>query len=157
MEGLDTELILAVAASLVLWGLFSARLEALDLSAPIVFVVIGLVLANSPVSAIDVHVHSETMRSLAEVTLALLLFSDAARVNLRVLRRDAGVPMRLLFIGLPVTIAVGTGLAVLLFPDLDPWAAAVIAAAVAPTDAALVAPLDEHENVPLRVSIRHKC
>ncbi len=85
----------------------------------------GFVLANGPVSAIDVHVQSESLRNLAEVTLALLLFSDATRVNLRVLRRDAEVPIRLLFIGLPLTIAVGTGIAVLLFPDLDPWAAAV--------------------------------
>ncbi len=82
MHGLDTELIVAVAGSLVLWGIFSARLAALNVSAPIAFVFLGFVLANRPVSAIDVHVHSETLRSLAEVTLALLLFSDAARVNL---------------------------------------------------------------------------
>jgi sodium/hydrogen antiporter len=148
---LDTELIVAVAASVVVWGIFSARLEALNVSAPIAFVILGLVLANRPVSAIDVDVHSETLRSLAEVTLALLLFSDAARVNLRVLRHDAGVPLRLLLIGLPLTIALGTAIAVLLFPDLDPWAAAVIAAAVAPTDAALGAQVVEDRHVPQRI------
>ena len=151
MHGLDTELIVAVAASVVLWGIFSARLEALNVSAPIAFVVLGLVLANRPLSAVDVHVRSETLRSLAEVTLALLLFSDAARVNLRFLRRDAGVPIRLLLIGLPLTIALGTAIAVLLFPDLDPWTAAVIAATVAPTDAALGAQVVEDRNVPQRI------
>jgi sodium/hydrogen antiporter len=109
------------------------------------------VLANRPLAAIDVHVQSESLRSLAEVTLALLLFSDAARVNLRVLRHDAGVPLRLLLISLPLTIALGTATAVLLFPDLDPWAAAVIAAAVAPTDAALGAQVVEDRHVPQRV------
>ena len=136
MESLDTALIVAVAASLVAWGLVSAKFESVNISAPMAFVAIGLVLANDPLSAIDVNVRGDTLRSLAEITLALLLFSDAARVNLRVLRHDARVPVRLLVIGLPLTIAVGTGLAVVLFPDLNPWAAAVIAAAVAPTDSA---------------------
>ena len=151
MESLDTALIVAVAASLVAWGLVSAKFESLNISAPMAFVAIGLVLANDPLSAIDVNVRGETLRSLAEITLALLLFSDAARVNLRVLRHDARVPLRLLVIGLPLTIAVGTGLAVILFPDLNPWAAAVIAAAVAPTDAALGAQVVEDTHVPARV------
>src|SRR5436190_23721079 len=99
------------------------------MSAPMVFVAVGLVLANDPVSAINVDVHGETLRGLAEVTLALLLFSDAARVNLRVLRHDAGVPIRLLLGGLPLTIALGTAIAVPLFPNFDPWAAATLAAA----------------------------
>jgi NhaP-type Na+/H+ or K+/H+ antiporter len=151
MESLDTGLIVAIAGSLVAWGLVSKRLEALNISAPMAFVALGLVLANDPVSAIDINVHGETLRSLAEVTLALLLFSDAARVNLRVLRHDSGVPLRLLVVGLPLTIAIGTGLAVVLFPDLNPWAAAVIAAAVAPTDAALGAQVVEDKHVPSRV------
>ena len=54
---------------------------------------------------------SEALRSLAEITLALLLFSDAARVNLRVLARDAAVPARLLFLALPLSIALGSGIA----------------------------------------------
>jgi NhaP-type Na+/H+ or K+/H+ antiporter len=151
VESLDTGLIVAVAGSLVAWGLVSKRLETLNVSAPMAFVALGLVLANDPVSAIDVNVHGETLRSLAEVTLALLLFSDAARVNLRVLQHDRGVPLRLLIIGLPLTIAIGTGLAVVLFPDLNPWAAAVIAAAVAPTDAALGAQVVEDKHVPTRI------
>ena len=149
MESLDTGLIVAVAASLVGWGLVSAKLKSFNVSAPMAFVAIGLVLANAPVSAIDVDVHRETLRSLAEVTLALLLFSDAARVNLRVLRHDArradcgscSSDSRSRWRSAP-------RLAVLLFPDLDPWAAAVIAAAVAPTDAALGAQVVEDTHVP---------
>jgi NhaP-type Na+/H+ or K+/H+ antiporter len=150
-HGLDTELLAVVAGSIVAWGLVSARFERLDLSAPIVFVALGLVLANEPLSVVDVNVRSEGLRSLAEITLALLLFSDAARVNLRGLRRDAGISARLLMVGLPLTIAFGTVLAVVWFPDLDPWAAAVIAAAVAPTDAALGAQVVEDRHVPQRI------
>ena len=82
-HGLDTQLIMVVAGSIVAWGLVSARLERLDVSAPMVFVGLGLVLANEPLSVVDVNVHSEGLRSLAEITLALLLFSDAARVSVR--------------------------------------------------------------------------
>jgi Sodium/hydrogen exchanger family len=106
-----------------------------------------LVLANDPVSAIKVAIDSETLKSLAEVTLAPLLFSDAARINRRVMRHDAGVPRRLLVGGLPLTIALGTAFAVLLFPDLDPWAAA----AIAPTDAALGAQVVDDQHVPGRI------
>jgi sodium/hydrogen antiporter len=151
MEVLDTELILILAGSLVVWALVSARFEALDVSAPMAFVVLGLVLANDPISAVELDVSSESLRSMTEVTLALLLFSDAARVNLRVLRHDTGLPVRLLLVGLPLTIALGTAVAVLLFPDLDPWAAAVIATAVAPTDAALGAQVVEDRHVPPRI------
>jgi NhaP-type Na+/H+ or K+/H+ antiporter len=147
----DTELILAIAASLVVWGLVSARLESVDVSAPMAFVAVGFVLANDPVSVIHVNLQSETLRTLAELTLALLLFSDAARVNLRVLRHDAGVPLRLLLGGLPLTIALGTAIAVVLFPDLEVWVAATIAAAVAPTDAALGAQVVEDPHVPRRI------
>ena len=90
----------------------------------------GLVAANPPLSLIEIDVGSETVRSVAEVTLALVLFTDAAGVNLQRLRADASVPLRLLLIGLPLTIAVGVALSLALFADLDPWVCAVIAAAV---------------------------
>ena len=110
---------------------------------------LGLVLANDPVSAIDVNVHGETLRSLAEVTLALLLFSDAARVNLRVLRqRRRRASCDSCSSGSRSPSRSAPPWPCVLFPDLDPWAAAVIAAAVAPTDAALGAQVVEDEHVP---------
>ena len=142
---------MVIAASLVVWGLVSARLTKIDISAPMFFVVVGFLVANDPLSLVEVDVHSETLKILAEVTLALLLFSDAARINTRVLHHDRGVPLRLLLGGLPLTIAFGTAVAVVLFPDLDPWAAAAIAAAVAPTDAALGAQVVEDRHVPQRI------
>ena len=93
---------------------------------------------------------SETLRLIVEVTLVLVLFSDASRVNLRGLRSDSGIPVRLLLIGLPLTIVLGFGVAALLF-DLDPWLCALIAAALAPTDAALGAPVVADRHVPMRI------
>ncbi|HLM63559.1 MAG TPA: cation:proton antiporter, partial [Acidimicrobiales bacterium] len=150
-HGLDTEVMAVFTAAVVVWSLMSARLDRLSVTPALAFVVIGLALANPPLSVIDVDVGSETVRSLAEVTLALVLFSDAARVDVRRLRADAGVPVRLLLIGLPLTVAAGVGLSLVLFSDLDPWVCAVIAAAVAPTDAALGAPILADRRIPARV------
>ncbi len=150
-QGLDTELLLILSACLVVWGLLSARLERLDISAPIAFVALGVIFENEPVALLHVTIRNVDLRSLAEITLALLLFSGAALVNLRELKRDAGVPLRLLFVGLPLSVALGAGLAILLFPGLNPWAAAVIAAAVAPTDAALGEAVTNDRAVPPRI------
>lgn len=149
-HGLDTQVLAVVAAGVIVWGLLSARLERLNVSAPIAFVVFGLVVANKPLSLVDVTVRGTGLRSVAELTLALLLFSDAARVGFQGLRHDTAVPLRLLVIGLPLTVAVGSGIAVILFPDINPWTAAVIAAVVAPTDAALGAEIVENPRIPRR-------
>ena len=70
-----------VAVCVVLWGLVSARFERANVTAPVAFVARGLIAANRPLSLIDVNVRSEDLRSMAEVTLALVLFADASRVN----------------------------------------------------------------------------
>lgn len=150
-HGLDTEVIAVFTAAVVVWSLASARLDRLSITPALAFVVVGLVVANPPLSLIEIDAGSETVRSLAEVTLALVLFTDAARVDLGRLRADARVPLRLLLIGLPLTVAATLGLGLALFADLDPWVCAVIAAAVAPTDAALGAPLMADRRIPARV------
>jgi NhaP-type Na+/H+ or K+/H+ antiporter len=113
-------------------------------------VVLGLVVANPPLDLIDLAPTSETVQLITEVALALVLFSDASRVNLGSLRADSGLPARLLLIGLPLTIALGFVAATLL-TDLDPWLCAVAAAALAPTDAALGAPVVADPHVPMRI------
>jgi sodium/hydrogen antiporter len=137
-----------VSACVVLWGLVSARLERWDVSAPMAFVVLGVVVTHGPTNIIDFNLHSSTIRGLAEVTLALVLFADASRVNVRALRADAALPARLLGIGLPLTIGAGAATAALLFRGSGLWVAAAIGAIVAPTDAALGASIMADERVP---------
>jgi sodium/hydrogen antiporter len=150
-HGLDTEVIAIFALAVGVWALVSAQLERLSITPALAFVAVGLLVANPPLSLVDIEPSSEHVRSLAEVTLALVLFTDAALVDVRRLRADSRVPLRLLLIGLPLTVAAGVGLALALFADLDPWVCAVIAAAVAPTDAALGAPLMTDHRIPARV------
>jgi sodium/hydrogen antiporter len=139
------------SACVIVWGLVSGRLERWDVSAPIAFVVLGVVVTHGPTALAHFSLHSSTIRSLAEVTLAVVLFADASRVNLRALRADAAVPVRLLGIGLPLTIVAGAGTAALLFGSSGLWVAAAIGAIVAPTDAALGASIMADKRVPAGV------
>jgi NhaP-type Na+/H+ or K+/H+ antiporter len=140
-----------VAGCFVAWGLAARRLERLQVSAPLAFVVMGLLVAHGPWAVVHVALHSSTLEQLAEVTLAVVLFSDASRVNLHALRADLALPGRLLCIGLPLTIAAATGAAVAIYGPSGWWIAAAIGAIVAPTDAALGAGILVDERVPVRI------
>ena len=145
---LNAAVVAVIATCVVIWGLISGRLERWDVTAPIAFVVMGVVATHGPLTLVHVNLHSSTIRSLAELTLALVLFVDASRVNLRALRSDAVVPARLLGIGLPLTIAAGALVAAWLYGSSGLWLAAAIGAMVAPTDAALGASIMQDERVP---------
>ena len=138
-----------VAAALFGWALVSARLQRADLTPPIVFLVLGGALAG--VGLVDGSTIPETFAVLVEVTLVWVLFSDAARLRAQQLRGDVGLLLRLLGLGLPLTIVVGWALAVWLFPQQGPWLAFVVAAALAPTDAALGLPVVTNPAVPSRI------
>src|SRR6516225_4941993 len=136
----DPAVIAVVAACLVGWGLISARFERWQITAPIAFVLLGLAATHGPLALVHLALHSSTIRSVAEITLALVLFADASRVNARTLAADTQVPARLLALGLPLTIGAGAALAAGLFSTGGLWVAATIGAIVAPTDAALGPP-----------------
>ena len=143
---------LAIAAACILvWSLLSARLERWRISAATLFVAFGCALTNGPLQVVDVQLHSHAIEAMAELALAMVLFTDASRVSVRRLRADAGIPPRLLFIGLPLAIAVGAVVSLAVFRGIDPWIALLIAVIVAPTDAALGAPVIEDTHVPLRI------
>ena len=143
---------LAIVAGIVfLWGTLSARLEHYDVTAPIVFVLAGLVLTHGPLAVLGFEPSQELVKALAEITLVLVLFSDASRVRLRDLRTDAGLCVRLLGLGLPLTIGLGVLLALALFHGLSIWLALLVGAALAPTDAALGAGVMVNPAVPARI------
>lgn len=146
---MDMTAVLIITATIFLWGTVSARLQRAALTAPIVFVLIGGLLAASDL--VDGPSAPETLKPLVELTLVWVLFSDAARIPVREVRRDLGRYVRLLGIGLPLTMLAGWGLAMWLFPSDDIWLALLVAAALAPTDAALGIPVVTNPAVPSRV------
>ena len=144
--------IVIVMAVIFVWGAVSARLERADLSAPIVFVAVGATLAA--LSLVDAKAAPETLKPLVETTLVWVLFSDAARVPVRDLREDLGRCVRLLGVGLPLTVLAGWALAYWLFPGLGVWLALLVGAALAPTDAALGAGMIANPAIPARIRQR---
>ena len=147
---MDAEAVSLIALVVFGWGLFSTRLGRADLSAPIVFVSVG-VLFSEGLNVIDADFSHEAIKVIAEVTLVWVLFADAARVGLRELRADLALYTRLLAVGLPLTIAAGALLALWLFDGVGVWMALLIGAALAPTDAALGAAVMTDPAVPERV------
>ncbi len=127
---------LAVLAGFVfIYSLVAGRVERMPLSGPIVFMVFGLVCG--PLGLGLLKLEAETLPTLAELTLALVLFTDAANAKLEVLKRNLEIPQRLLLIGLPLSILLGFGVAVSIFDGLTLFALAILATMLAPTDAAL--------------------
>ncbi len=137
------------AAVFVVYGLSAARAERSGVSRPMIFVAAGAIVAltdvvDPPPGGDDAAV----LLVLAEVALALVLFADASRVNLRRLSRGAGTSIRLLGPGMLLSICLGTAFGLLVLDDLDLWECAALAAILAPTDAALGAAVIENERVP---------
>jgi sodium/hydrogen antiporter len=137
-----------IAAVVCAWGALSARLERADLTAPIVFVGAGMLLAGVTGSA---AADTAGITVLTEVTLVWVLFADASRVGFREFRHDAGVYGRLLGLALPLTVLAGAVCAGWVVDAPLPWLALLIGAALAPTDAALGAPVIVNPKVPLRI------
>jgi sodium/hydrogen antiporter len=138
-----------IAAVVVAWGAFSARLERAHVTAPLAFMCVGLLLGV--LFGFGTHTETAGVTVLTEVTLAWVLFSDAARVGVREVRTDAGVYGRLLGLALPLTVVAGTVGAWSLLSGQLPWLALLIGAALAPTDAALGAVVITHPAVPVRI------
>jgi NhaP-type Na+/H+ or K+/H+ antiporter len=143
---------LAVLASVIfVFGLVSRRLEGTILTAPLVFVAAGVILGPAGFGLVEFKLDDHTVLLVGEIALAIVLFTDASRINLSALRQNEGLPLRLLGIGMPLTIALGTLVAALLLTDLSFWEAAIVGAVLAPTDAALGQAVVSNPRVPVRV------
>lgn len=141
------------AAALFAWVAFGGGLEKLKLTGPILFAGVG-VLAGPEVLGLLSSPGiggTEAILVLAEITLALLLFSDAARLGIGAAIRDSKPALRVLAIGLPLTILAGWGVGLLVLDELLLFEAAILAAILAPTDAALGKSVVESRLVPRRV------
>ena len=107
-----------VALSVLAVAAVSRRLSGTPVTPAMVFVAVGVLVGPLLLDEVDVSPNSSLVRTLAEATLALVLFSDASRIDARALRRNSAIPARLLGIGLPLTIILGSLLAAVLFGHL---------------------------------------
>ena len=141
----------AIAAGIILYALFAKRLETTVITPPLVFAVFGLVVGESVLGWADLSFENHFIHGLAEITLILVLFSDAARIDLSLLRKDHNLPLRMLVIGMPLIIIFGTVAALALPLGFNLWEAALLAAILAPTDAALGQSVVLSRFVPARI------
>ena len=143
--------ILLIALPFLLFGLVSRRLDRSPISAPMIFTGIGLLAAPEFFAILHFEIGPDILFGIAEITLILVLFADAARIELSQLRRIYSLPLRLLLIGLPLVIAFGTLAAWGLYDNISLFTALLIAAILAPTDAALGLAVVEDRRVPQRI------
>jgi len=134
--------------------LFSAvagRVERSAVSGPIIFIAFGLIAGPFGFGFLDMDVSSTELRVIADLTLALVLFIDAANADLGILRSHAKIPRRMLLIGLPGCIALGAWLGVLIFPGVSLFEICILATILAATDAALGKGVVTNKAVPARI------
>ena len=137
-----------IAGFAFLYSLIASRLEQSRLNGALVYVLAGFVFSTHVLGWVNIEIGGEALKTLAELTLALVLFTDSANTNLVTLRRVEKIPIRLLLIGLPLTIALGMGLGALVFPALGFFEVALLATILAPTDAALGKAVVTNPSVP---------
>ena len=148
MSAQDWALVLPIV---VLCTAFAAWLGRFSVTMPLVLVLAGAVVGPGALGFIDVSVTAADVERITETTLALLLFADAATLDLGEVRKDTGLPARLLLIGLPLTVLLGAAAAFGLFPAEGLGFALLIGAILAPTDAALGLPIFTDRRVPVRI------
>ncbi len=143
--------LLVVGLTILAYGVVSKRAERSILSPPMAFVTVGLLAGPLGFGLIEFSVEEPFVHLLAEVTLVLVLFIDASRISFARLRSEHDLPVRLLTLGMPLTILAGAVAAALLFESLSIWECAVLAAILAPTDAALGLAVINDKRVPVRI------
>ncbi|WCD90860.1 K(+)/H(+) antiporter NhaP [Streptomyces xanthophaeus] len=133
------------------YGVLSRRLSSTVVSGPLVFMLCGLAIGPLGLDLLDPAGDLEVTRALLEAALVLVLFADAAGIRARDLRREEFLPLRLLAVGLPLTMTLGWLAAWPLLPGLSVWELALVAVILAPTDAALGQQAVSDKRVPALV------
>ena len=144
-------LIAVFIALIFFYGLVSARLERTILTAPILFTAAGMLAFLFLPGLRERQGNVAVLLRVAEIGLVLLLFTDASRIDLRVLRNIRSLPVRLLSTGMLLTIVLGALGALVVFRQLSIWEAGILAAILAPTDAGLGQIIVNSPRVPMKI------
>ncbi|MET0564960.1 MAG: cation:proton antiporter [Acidimicrobiia bacterium] len=135
----------------ICYALVAARLDRWSITAPIVFVLTGTIIGLGAPEWLGVISDPGTVKHIAELALALLLFADASTLRWDQLREDGALPIRLLLIGFPLTVLAGVGVGAWLIPGVSVAVIALLASILAPTDAALGLGVFTNRAVPGRI------
>ncbi|GAB4052282.1 cation:proton antiporter [Catellatospora paridis] len=145
--------VLMLGLVLVIWAIVARPAQRYSVTVPIAMAAAGLILTNGTHPLVNVEVTGPVVRHLIEITLALVLFTDATDISMRWLRETGRVPMRMLFIAFPLTVLLGFAAGVPLLPGAGWWVCAICAAVLAATDSTPILPLLHDRRLP--AGMRH--
>lgn len=137
-----------VMAFVVAYGLFSKYLAKTPITGPMLFVALGVLVGPEALNVVSLPLTDDVVQTVLEMTLVIVLFTDAAVIDVSAVRSQLTIPTRLLTVGLIGTMAAGIAMAVAMFGELGFWGAAVVAVTLAPTDAALGQAVVTNDMVP---------
>jgi len=140
-----------VAGFAFIYSAISGRVDRSMITGPILFIAFGLICGPLVLGILDINIKNVELRVVADITLALILFIDAANADLSILRSNIKIPRRMLLIGMPMVIVLGVGFGWVLFPDLSIFELCILATMLAATDAALGKGVITNKDVPSRV------
>jgi len=148
----DHPMIFICALLLFSYGIFSRLSEKSIVTGPMFFVSVGMLIGPIGLNLFELHFDAEVIKILSEITLIIILFVDASLIRFTTIKQTlSGIPARLLLVGLPLTMGVGSIVAWLFFPDLNIWLIILIALILSPTDAALGQAVIKSDKVPSRI------
>jgi len=133
------------------YSVVAGRVERSAVTGPIIFIAFGLIAGPVGLGILDMDVQNIELRVVVDLTLALVLFIDAANADLKTLRSHATIPRRMLLIGLPLCIVLGIGTGMVIFPDISFYELCILATMLAATDAALGKGVVANKAVPARI------
>ncbi|MBS2100209.1 cation:proton antiporter [Carboxylicivirga linearis] len=136
---------------ILIYSLIAGKVEKKPISSAMFFLFVGLVLGPFTIDFFSIKFNEEVYKTLAECALALVLFTDASKANLKTLKGQIAIPYHLLLIGLPITIIFGVLIGKLVFPAMSWIELGILSTILAPTDAALGEPVVNHKSVPAKV------
>jgi len=140
-----------IALLFLAFALGSRKLSGSVLTGPMLFAAVGFAIGPQVLGWVDLEISNHAIHTIAELTLVVVLFTDAASTDFKMFRRSGNLPLRMLIIGMPLAVGLGTLAALGLFPGWSLWEAALLAAILTPTDAALGQAVTENEAVPQRI------
>lgn len=148
---LEPHHIAIILTAVIAFAALSRKIEASIVTMPMFFTGFGWLIGQGGAELVSMSSEHQTVHLIAEITLILVLFSDASRVKIRDLARHVTLPARMLLVGMPLTIGAGTGVAYLVSPEAGWFVALLVAAILTPTDAALAQAVVSGDKAPARL------
>ena len=143
--------IVIILVLIVIYTILGHALGRISITMPMFFVIGGAIVGDNGLGWISIPLDASEVETLTELTLALLLFADAASLDFNQVKDDAQMPGRLLLIAFPLVFLTGGLLAYLIFPVEKLGFALLLGAILSPTDAALGLPIFNNPRVPVRI------